>query len=828
MTTPDNSQANGLLAWLRCDDASGNLLDSTPRRYDAVAQGNIQYQQAGKPLLGAGYSVRPTDANAIGLIDASDMYWNRLCPYVSVQAWVLFDGTAFNAMWGTKHALAHKSSSNADNLGWYLGVLPGGGNMIVFKVMDAATSPYVASYTETDFSGVHHYVGTFDGNYVRLYRDGVKVGETFVSGVIGHDPTYPVQIAEGLQARIDDIAIWNRALTDAEVAQLYGQSGYIRPLRTYRVEDTFPATTGTIALDALDSRILTIGPFAEDVRVVSGDNGGTLPMTAPDDQWVINGSNWTTPAWVNTSTPHVIAAGTVLATLTAGQTLQIRLRCKQANQQMYAYGRVTVFGASALGDGLNIIQYVLASSAPVAYATQELTGDQYALGMNDQLLSPEDTVPDPMAAQSVSFDSDRVASTGAGLIDAGTVAAYDVFENVLVPPNPIVDSITVDEDHLMTLVGSAGWTNIAFVDLYWQIATSTGYLTIPVSDTWEPFALPNRQQFTTQYQIPPCIGLNGLAARFVAEANGPGSTDLAFRYYSPWVQLNGADFINPCPAIVEPPPVYPGAISPLADIAPVEGFDLYDVTAADLAQSTVYKPTPPIAVSTQVVADTNDKQIIVSDLPAGLYEFEYMAGALFDGNVLKWNYYNNTYFGQHMGGFWLSSGDAQPYYVIPAPCFTPAGFPSEADAVAASVGYKFLFLHTGGALYAWTDFAEGSGSVTVRVSSVDSNTLGTGEWTLGETTMVPEPTVVDPTAYAPQLRNLSPGYARFRYTVFASDRKQRSQDFAIRVWSKKGGVDAGFPYDAPKPPPASSLGWGGTIRDRRDLFSPPPTSGNRG
>ena len=80
-----------------------------------------------------------------------------------------------------------------------------------------------------------HVTGSFDGSTVRLYRDGVLVGETHFSGNYTLDPGVPLRIGSPSYCSscnrwsgiIDDVRIYNRALGEPEVKQLFGMSGGI-------------------------------------------------------------------------------------------------------------------------------------------------------------------------------------------------------------------------------------------------------------------------------------------------------------------------------------------------------------------------------------------------------------------------------------------------------------------------------------------------------------------------------------------------------------------------------------------------------------------------
>ena len=67
----------------------------------------------------------------------------------------------------------------------------------------------------------HHVAGTFDGGVMRLYCDGEEVGSRTISGVV--DPGHGVQFSsyETLDGFLDEVEIYNRALSASEIRTLY-------------------------------------------------------------------------------------------------------------------------------------------------------------------------------------------------------------------------------------------------------------------------------------------------------------------------------------------------------------------------------------------------------------------------------------------------------------------------------------------------------------------------------------------------------------------------------------------------------------------------------
>jgi len=82
----------------------------------------------------------------------------------------------------------------------------------------------------------YHLVGTYDWNAVRIYVDGRREDRNDYAGyvgVIGDDYDYDVGIGENLDrtgryldGKIDDVAIWDRALTDKQVEAYYNATSH--------------------------------------------------------------------------------------------------------------------------------------------------------------------------------------------------------------------------------------------------------------------------------------------------------------------------------------------------------------------------------------------------------------------------------------------------------------------------------------------------------------------------------------------------------------------------------------------------------------------------
>lgn len=161
-------------------------------------------------------------------------------PRVSVSVWVNLD-MGLASMWGTP---VFVDKTGGTTTGYFLGCLTPASADVSFRVFNGAGTPYTATYTETDTSGWHHYVGVYEGSLVRLYRNGVSVATAAADGTFTESMADVDNIGAGFQGLIDELTIWNRMLTSGEVTELYnsGAGEVIAPpdLSSFATPGTVP------------------------------------------------------------------------------------------------------------------------------------------------------------------------------------------------------------------------------------------------------------------------------------------------------------------------------------------------------------------------------------------------------------------------------------------------------------------------------------------------------------------------------------------------------------------------------------------------------------
>lgn len=210
-------------------DLSGSGLDGLLGISDGADRGD----PAWVPGV-AGWALRFDGGDAVVLPDSRTLE----PPQVSIETWVRRRGTpGIYAYVLSKGARACDASS--------YGLYTGAGGGLAFYIADGTAftvSPAAAPARVWD-GAWHHVVGTFDGHNVRLYLDGGQVADGSptdrtigygIQSTASYIGTYRGGCVLGFTGDIDDVRIWDSALTAAEVAasrvtQPSGPSGAFPP-----------------------------------------------------------------------------------------------------------------------------------------------------------------------------------------------------------------------------------------------------------------------------------------------------------------------------------------------------------------------------------------------------------------------------------------------------------------------------------------------------------------------------------------------------------------------------------------------------------------------
>jgi len=198
-----------LLGWWKLDETSGaGASDSSGRGNDGVLQGNPVWEPKGKI---AGAILLDGDGDFVEVGNESDF---DVTSQLTVSVWVKIDQfhkpfQTIISKGDTDGWVLHRDADN-DRLGFSFG-----------------QNRWVVSNTAVNDGQWHHIAVTYDGTKLVMFVDGRQDDENPISGpipvnnmpvCIGENPTAKGRCWNGL---IDDVRIYNYALNDKEIRELY-------------------------------------------------------------------------------------------------------------------------------------------------------------------------------------------------------------------------------------------------------------------------------------------------------------------------------------------------------------------------------------------------------------------------------------------------------------------------------------------------------------------------------------------------------------------------------------------------------------------------------
>jgi hypothetical protein len=224
---PDPSR--GLVGYWQFDGSGNSVVDSSGNGNNGVLINSTQ--GAGK----YGQAVQLSGVNdshvSIPASQSLDSFTNQ----ITVTAWVFPEV----APEGFKVIASRQIGTLLHPDQFYLGFGPENGQMHYkwhLGTNDNGTINDVSIYTGTPASNRWiHMAGTYDGSLIRLYVDGVEIGSQPLTGKIqvdgnpvtigGEENGAVSQVVDGeFDGRIDEVRLYNRALSAAEIREVYQQT----------------------------------------------------------------------------------------------------------------------------------------------------------------------------------------------------------------------------------------------------------------------------------------------------------------------------------------------------------------------------------------------------------------------------------------------------------------------------------------------------------------------------------------------------------------------------------------------------------------------------
>ncbi|TAL01166.1 MAG: hypothetical protein EPO07_08740 [Verrucomicrobia bacterium] len=263
------SPPSGIVGWWRAEGSAADAVGG----HAGTAYGNTTYSNG---IVGQSFHFDGGYSGQIRVPDAVDLHFTSA---MTVEVWVKPEGGAtLVSKWdavGSRSQCSFRLSLG--DLGRaYFQISPNGSG----GATSAIYPPYCMSATSIPGGTWTHLAGTFDGSTLRIYVNGVLDGQASFTGAIysGNDDlgigamvggSYPGGAFDNYAGFIDEVALYNRALSSAEIQAIYhaGSNG----------KCTSPPFAGGSYLES-DTVTLTALPFYGNAFLHwLGDATGTNP-----------------------------------------------------------------------------------------------------------------------------------------------------------------------------------------------------------------------------------------------------------------------------------------------------------------------------------------------------------------------------------------------------------------------------------------------------------------------------------------------------------------------------------------------------------------------
>jgi len=177
---------------------------------------------------------------------------------ITIAAWVECRTDEYTNLWGARFLVKPHEAFSAPNFKYDLGIdgqFSGNWGAVLFG-LDLGEGRVGLTGTRSICDETwHHVVGSWDGQWMRIYVDGVVDAKRLASGRIGtnDEPVYLGQTRFGdgnvwnhFTGSLDDVALWSRALGADEVRALAGIHNRNRPVTPLHPDEL--ATSGALVL----------------------------------------------------------------------------------------------------------------------------------------------------------------------------------------------------------------------------------------------------------------------------------------------------------------------------------------------------------------------------------------------------------------------------------------------------------------------------------------------------------------------------------------------------------------------------------------------------
>ncbi len=270
--------SDGLVGYWKMDESSWTNNCSTTSVIDSSGNGN--HGSTCPNGTGATGGVAGKFANAAPYDNVDDyirvLNNSTLSPSnLTISTWAYFNTVASNQTLFSKELYTDASN----NSGYLLRIYSNNRINLVVENNQAVTVGASATYAITAGSW-YHIVGTYDGQNLKIYVNGNLAGSTAYTGGIGSNSsnlaiggTSGVYLFDG---KLDDARIYNRALSPAEVSQLYNWAP--GPVGYWKMDEGSGTTISDSSVNSYTS-----SAFTGNTAFTNGKYGKGLTFDGTDD-----------------------------------------------------------------------------------------------------------------------------------------------------------------------------------------------------------------------------------------------------------------------------------------------------------------------------------------------------------------------------------------------------------------------------------------------------------------------------------------------------------------------------------------------------------------
>lgn len=201
---------NGLTAYWKLDETSGNRADS----WGTNTLTSVNSTGATNGIISNGAKFTPPTTNSLTALDGPDI---RNGGQLTISAWVKLTNITEISGIVTKDASGAREYSLLCNGNWQFNIF--NGTTVLRAQVNSGVSPATNAWFHIvgSYDSANVYIQVNNGTVAQAARTGAHGNSTSALS-IGNDASTTGRIANGI---VDEVGIWNRILTAAEVAELY-------------------------------------------------------------------------------------------------------------------------------------------------------------------------------------------------------------------------------------------------------------------------------------------------------------------------------------------------------------------------------------------------------------------------------------------------------------------------------------------------------------------------------------------------------------------------------------------------------------------------------